>query len=273
MDDPATESPDAETADAESERAADADVRGARASPAALVALSADLLAAVRTGDATDEHVERIAGLDGSALDALSDDPSAAKAFWINCYNAAAQLAIEDLEDPLEHKRALFGGRRFVVAGRPRSLDDIEHGILRRSLSKYGLGYVPSLTEFPVVQWFLGDEFERRHRLDDVDPRIHFALNCGARSCPAIRAYGAERIDEELDAATRAHLETDAEYDPEAGVVSVPRVMLWFRGDFGGRSGIYAFLERYDVVPAGERPRVSYREYDWTLTAATFADA
>ena len=31
--------------------------------------------------------------------------------------------------------------------------------------------------------------------LSELDPRIHFALNCGARSCPPIRVYTEEKYD------------------------------------------------------------------------------
>lgn len=44
---------------------------------------------------------------------------------------------------------------------------------------------------------------ERRYRLAECDPRVHFALSCGARSCPPIRAYQPRRIDEELDLAPK----------------------------------------------------------------------
>jgi hypothetical protein len=231
--------------------------------PSDIVALSGDLLGAVRTDGPVDEYVEQVAALDESSLDRLGDDQGAAKAFWINCYNAAAQIGLRELSDPLDDKRAFFGDRRFVVAGTPRSLDDMEHGILRASMSKYGLGYLPSLFR---------DEFERRYRLSEVDHRIHFALNCGASSCPLIRSYHADRIDEELDIATASYLETEAEYYPDARTVSVPRLLLWHRGDFGGREGIYDLLHRHEVVPENERPSVNYRDYDWTPVAGMYAD-
>ena len=37
-----------------------------------------------------------------------------------------------------------------------------------------------------------------------VDPRIHFALNCGAASCPPIRVYTPERLEFGLAAAASA---------------------------------------------------------------------
>lgn len=37
--------------------------------------------------------------------------------------------------------------------------------------------------------------------IQQVDPRIHFALVCGAKSCPPIKLYTPENLDEGLDAA------------------------------------------------------------------------
>ena len=37
--------------------------------------------------------------------------------------------------------------------------------------------------------------------VESVDPRIHFALVCGAKSCPPIKLYTPENLDEGLDAA------------------------------------------------------------------------
>ncbi|MFB6175657.1 MAG: DUF547 domain-containing protein, partial [Halobaculum sp.] len=79
-------------------------------------------------------------------------------------------------------------------------------------------------------------------------------LNCGAASCPPIRAYDPETVDEQLDLATRGYLESTVEYDPERDRARVPRVFLWFYGDFGGHSGTRSFLREYDVVPEDASP-------------------
>lgn len=97
-------------------------------------------------------------------------------------------------------------------------------------------------------------------------------MNCGAQSCPPILAYSAGSIDEELETATRSFLASTSTYDREADEVTVTRLFLYYRGDFGGRSGIYEFLQRYGVVPAGERPRVRYEDYDWARNPGMFEE-
>ncbi|MEF8801285.1 MAG: DUF547 domain-containing protein [Halolamina sp.] len=222
--------------------------------------LASTFLAAVKRGTGTAGLRSTLAGLPEAAMAAL--DVSAAKAFWLNTYNAYAQYHLERKPELYDSRRRFFGGKRLRIAGKQLSLDDVEHGILRASASKYGLGYLPR--PFPSA-------FERSHRLPTVDPRIHFALNCGAESCPPILAYSAESVDEELEWATEGFLESNASRDDE-GVVWLSRLFLYYRGDFGGRSGIYDFLERYAVVHPGERPTVRYQEYDWTLNRGMYRE-
>lgn len=71
--------------------------------------------------------------------------------------------------------------------------------------------------------------------------------------------------------AIEGFLESNASRDDE-GVLWLSRLFLYYRGDFGGRSGIYDFLERYGVVHPGERPTVRYQEYDWTLNRGMYRE-
>jgi len=223
------------------------------------------LLDAVRTDDPVDPYLTTLARYDESDLTALREQRNAALAFWLNLYNAGTQMLLdrrsELYESPLRTVR-FFRATCVTVSGTDLSLDDIEHGILRGSRSKYGLGYVPRL---------VSGSFVRRYSLDPVDSRIHFACNCGAASCPAIRYYEPDTVDEQLERATRGYLDSTVEYDADAGVVRVPRVFLWYRGDFGGGDGILRFLQKYDVVPEDANPRLKHRSWDWTKAAGKFA--
>lgn len=228
--------------------------------------LAADLLAACRRGESTAGERAGLATLDDAALAPVREDRRTALAFWLNCYNAGTQLLLSErpalYESPLRFFR-FFRAPAITVAGTALGLDRIEHGLLRGGRSKYGLGYLPRV---------LVTTFEQRHRLPDCDPRIHFALNCGAVSCPAVRAYEPEHVDDQLDVATERYLDGTVDYDPAEGVVSLPRLFLWYRGDFGGRSGIHSFLRRYGAIPADATPSLRYRSWDWSRAAGNFAD-
>lgn len=223
--------------------------------PRTLADLSHEFLAAVKRGEDSQLYRSELAVVDESDLAALGDDEDAATAFWVNCYNAVAQILLREEPSLYEDRRRFFSAERLTVAGTDLSLDDVEHGILRSSKWKYGVGYLPR--PFP-------SEFEQSHRCSDVDPRIHFALNCGAASCPPILTYSATDVDDQLETATGSFLEQSSTYDRERGVVTVTRLFLYYRGDFGGRRGIYRFLEQYDVIDDGNRPKVRYDDYDWS---------
>ena len=224
---------------------------------------AAALLVATGTDDDPEPYRSRLAACDHDDLAAVRDDRERALAFWTNLYNAGTQLLLKRrpglYDSPLRFLR-FFRAEAVTVAGRGLGLDAIEQGVLRGGRSKYGLGYLPRLPR----------RFERRYAVD-CDPRIHFALNCGAESCPAIRAYRPGEVDDQLDVATASYLDGAVEYDPDRDVARVPRLFLWYRGDFGGGRAIRAMLESYDAVPADADPRLSYRRWDWSKAPAKFA--
>ena len=45
----------------------------------------------------------------------------------------------------------------------------------------------------------------------------------------------------------------------------VPRLLLWYLGDFGGKAGILRLLRTFEVIRPGAAPRVTFGAYDWTL--------
>ncbi len=227
------------------------------------VDLARELLLAVRYDEPTETYVDALSTLDNETLAASLDSDEKRLAFWINLYNAATQRALADDPSQYESRRQFFTTPLLAVAGKQLSLDEIEHSILRRGYSKWTLGYLRSP---------LRDKFFERHEPTARDPRIHFTLNCGAETCPPIAAYTPEDIHQQLDWATEGYLDEHVEYDPATGKALVPRVFLWFRGDWYRKDAILDFLRQYDQLPAGAKPRLSYREWDWSLTPEKFTE-
>jgi len=221
--------------------------------------LAIDLLAAALAGEPVEDLVREIARLERGFLRASLTDDDARRAFWLNLYNAWIQVRIAQEPAAYGNRLRFFAARAIPVAGTRLSLNAIEHGILRRSQLSIGFGYVRNP---------LPSTFERALRVDRLDPRIHFALNCGARSCPPIGVYRPEIVDSQLELATAGYLGSEVTFDPQHEVAAVPRLFRWYRGDFGGHDGIVALLERHGRIPAGVRPRLRYGAYDWTMTPA-----
>ena len=164
-------------------------------------------------------------------------------AYWINVYNVNTVAtivenypvkSIRDLStDPLIF--TVFKKKRVPFGGELLSLDDVETTKIRETFH---------------------------------DPRIHFAINCAAKSCPPLRteAYVGERIDAQLDDQARRFLTANTHFtrDGDTLVVHLTKIMDWFGGDFGDKA---AFLRKYISIPAAKSIVFAYDDYDWSLNA------
>jgi len=221
-----------------------------------LIKHSEDLLYSVKTESPTDFHEQALARfLVKDLINGLPND-AARKTFWINIYNAYYQtLAAQNLKPS-----KIFSKKAIRFADATFSLDDVEHGILRKYRWKYSLGYLP--------QWFPGNIIKQL-AVEKIDYRIHFALNCGAKSCPPIAFYTYEKIDAQLDMATRSFLETETEFDDINKVVYATKIMQWFKADFGGNAGIRNLLNQI-FGRSFQEYKISYHDYNWQPSLKNF---
>ncbi len=184
-------------------------------------------------------------------------------AFWINCYNALALHGVI----ALGVRRSLWGvwnffGRVSYQIGRHRlSLDDIEHGVLRGNRRRL-------LPPWPA---FSARDPRRTLAIEPMDPRIHFALNCGARSCPPVGVYRAGALDAQLALAARNFLNQEVGLDPH-GRVACSRLLKWYGGDFGSSQALREFLLAHlddgpprRALAAGRAGCEVFRAYSWAL--------
>jgi len=196
---------------------------------------------------------------------------AASQAFWINLYNTLVLDAVIHFniqESVIEGRLgilAFFRRVAYQVGGQRVSLDDIEQGILR---ANRGNPYIPGpcfTSADPRLAWVL-----------PIDPRIHFALNCGGRSCPPIRVYTPEKLEQQLDLVSRGFIDATVSVQPAHDDVVLSQIFRWYAVDFGGSKGIRQFL--LDYLPHDERPqwllssgnsvRFCYAPYNWHLNAS-----
>jgi len=181
-------------------------------------------------------------------------DPAEALAFWVNLYNAGAlwtaSIAFnEDMGSVLRVPGA-FSKPWATVAGHRLSLNDIEHGKIRR----YG------------------------------DPRIHGSLVCGSASCPTLRSEpftGAE-LNHQLDDQMRYFISHGGGVvSHESQVVRLSSVFKWYGRDFTSphtmpnlapadtsrlRDTVAYWFAPHDAAYIWEhRPKVDFMPYDWGL--------
>jgi hypothetical protein len=175
-------------------------------------------------------------------------------AFLINAYNAytidfvlTGYPNIKSIRDLGSLFSSPWKKRLFPLLGEQRSLDEIEHDMIRKP----------------------GD-FD--------DPRIHMAVNCASVGCPALRneAYVAQRLDAQLDDAVHRFLGDHSRNRADEKGLWVSKIFDWYATDFEKQSGSVAgWLAPHAVqlsddakiqaaVKAGTL-RVRYLDYDWTL--------
>ena len=200
----------------------------------------------------------------------LRDRP-VALAFWINIYNALTihgAIAAGVKKSVLEAK-GFFRHTAYRIGPWVFSLDAIEHGLLRENRGHPARLLLPQL-----APW----DGRRALVVRPMDIRIHFALNCGAASCPPIRHYTAQKIDAELDLAAGSFLSGGGvRIDPATGKVHLSRLFLWFWRDFGfgkrrqlgcacGCSATCFDRQTREAIFAAARSRgMVYDAYDWTF--------
>ncbi|MFV8334162.1 DUF547 domain-containing protein [Flavobacterium sp. GSP14] len=209
----------------------------------------------------TKEYIDIIANANEEELIKQLQTDDLKKTFFINVYNGFTNYSLRKNPGQYKDRGAFFKSEQFTIAKNKVSLDLIEHGFLRKSSVKLSLGKLSKI--FPP-------QIEKKYRVDKIDYRIHFALNCGAKSCPPVSAYDSKNINEQLDKSTKSYLMTDAKYDKTKNILFVPSLMSWFRGDFGNKKGILKICSDLKIIPKEADPKLEYNDYDWTLYLENF---
>lgn len=171
-------------------------------------------------------------------------------AFWVNLYNAATvrlvldRYPVRSIRDIKPNLLSIGPWKMPVVAvdGLRLSLDDIEHGILRRG-------------------W--------------REPRIHYAVNCASIGCPNLRtrAFRGATLEADLADAARDFVNHPRGARVEAGRLVASNIYNWYRVDFGGsESGVVAHLRRHALGPLKAQltgiTTVAKYAYDWSLNGS-----
>lgn len=175
-------------------------------------------------------------------------------AYWINAYNAFVLRGVIDAYPIASVKDAFvfsgfFNRQTFVAGGREMTLDHLENKIIR-----------------PTYQ----------------EPRIHFAVNCAALSCPQLenRAFTGPDLDARLERALTRFAQDPNHVRLQDKRLYLSKILDWYGEDFTAwfppnRPNpeavpiIVNYLRPYLPVDlaAGlsEDLTIEYNDYDWTL--------
>jgi hypothetical protein len=143
-----------------------------------------------------------------------------------------------------------FDIKEHIYAGQTISLNDLEHQMIR-----------------PVFN----------------DPRIHVALVCAARSCPAIRAeaFTAELVQQQLQdqSVQFANSQKYVQFQPAANEIFLSRILSWYGDDWTERFPNGGYLKWINGLVSDEALKaatqraidgdvaVKFFEYDWALNS------
>jgi len=219
--------------------------------------ISQDLLYAVRTsnGSQTDSLQLLLKNAEWDIIHSEINTDEKKLAFWLNIYNAFIQDILRKNAGAYQNRSVFFSKQQIPIANQLVSFDFVEHGILRRSKAKISLGYWNKL--FP-------NKLERKLRVQKLDYRIHFALNCGASSCPPIAFYDSNKINSQLNIAETSFLTANSIVNESKKQVNVTALMSWFRADFGRKKGIKSLLVKNKIIP-NKNYKLKFDSYNWSL--------
>lgn len=156
-------------------------------------------------------------------------------AYWINAYNAATiKLILKN--HPVASITKLHGGKPWdhkwiPLGGKTYTLNNIENDILR-----------------PVYK----------------DARIHFAVNCAAKSCPPLlnRAWTEGNLNRYLEKQTKSFVNDPKQNTISADAVEVSKIFEWYAVDF---DNLIDYLNKYSDTKINPNAKISYKEYNWDL--------
>lgn len=193
-------------------------------------------------------------------------------AFFINIYNALVIHAYVEIGPPTNmwQRYKFFNYVSYIIAGHLYSLNDMENGVLRANRKPIGSLSKPFSRSDPRLKVALSNH----------EPLVHFALVCGAKSCPPIKTYSAKDIDQQLALAGEAFLESSdgCQVDLKKKEVKLSRIFRWYREDFGKNDKEVAqFVSK--AIGSSEKKKellevigqkdykVSYMSYDWAVNS------
>ncbi|CAF1256755.1 unnamed protein product [Rotaria magnacalcarata] len=194
------------------------------------------------------------------------------KTFFINLYNILTIhgiASVNDLPKSVLDLNQFWKTTSYKVGSYFYSIDDIQHGVLRGNKPHSNCTQRHLTFNDPRIKYAM-----RR-----CDPRIHFALNCGARSCPQIAIYSSTNLEKALNMATTSFCNAEVDILLENAEVRLSKLFLWYKNDFGrSETEVLRWIAKYIDEPkqsllktlldrqgSKDGLRISYKMYDWMV--------
>jgi hypothetical protein len=204
---------------------------------------------------------------------------------FVNAYNAPVYARQPAHPQGDLGRLAFFGAAKYTIGGQEYSADDMENGVLRGNRAPASsLWCLVGFPQFAKGQFSKRAHDPRARKVvppGEVDARIHFALVCGAKSCPPIKMYTPDNLDEGLQAAGEAFCASEVVVARASNTVTVSKIFKWYAPDFGRTDTerlrwMATFLqgqarEDLDAMLASSNSgsiKLKHKDYDWSLNGS-----
>lgn len=201
-----------------------------------------------------DKYIDALSNFNPNTL----NDKKTRLAFWINAYNAYTLKVIVD-NYPISSINELHTGGKIIAHILKKTVWDKDFVVINNK--KMTLNHI----EHEII------------RAKFKDPRIHFALVCGAISCPPLRneAFVGSKLNEQLDDQARKFFADPSKntFDGKNRVAHLSKILDWYGSDFGENdSQILDRIKNYLPKQIAEsindkiiKWEIDFKSYDWDL--------
>lgn len=161
-------------------------------------------------------------------------------------------------------KLRFYDSVKYRIGRGTYSFNDIENGLLRANAK----------APYHFFRQFSSTDWRKSLALEKVEKRIHFALNCGAKSCPLVKSYTVDGFEDEIRLATEAFVEDEGNVSVEGKTLSLSQIFNWYSADFGNSDELVLFLvdhargKKREELRELKHWKVKYKKYDWTTDGA-----
>ncbi|MFV8367735.1 DUF547 domain-containing protein [Flavobacterium sp. XS1P27] len=192
--------------------------------------LSEEILSVAKSGKDTVTLQRQLFYIRQAKLEQSLNTDELKKTFWINIYNAFYLITLKETQ----LRKEIFNLKRIKIARAVFSLNDIEHGILRKYKFRIGYGYITN----PFYSSFI-----KTLAVNKVDYRIHFALRSLELEKKTIDCFDCEEIEKQLTEVTNDFIRLETEFNHESKTIRVSAFLLSYLRDFGGKKTMKNLLE------------------------------
>jgi len=100
------------------------------------------------------------------------------------------------------------------------------------------------------------------------DGRIHFAINCGAISCPRLmnKAWSAKTLESDLTKMTKIFINDLSSNIIKEKKIKISKIFEWYTTDFTTpKTTVIDFINKYSKIQISPKAKIEYLPYNWRL--------